>query len=169
MSLPWWKYPLHAVAHGLGAGLIPVAPGTFGTVVAIPLYWAMARMSAARYALITTLLAAVGVFICNQTARDLAMRDPGSIVWDEIVGFLVAMYRTPRDVRWVLPGFVVYRLFDVWKPYPIGAIEHAFGVGTSIMADDIVAGLYTLAVLQLARLVIRRRGERASAGGDNEL
>ncbi|NNE18983.1 MAG: phosphatidylglycerophosphatase A [Myxococcales bacterium] len=154
--MPLWKYPVHVLAYGFGTGLVPGAPGTIGTLVGVAFYWMMAPLRPLYYWALTSVLAIAGVFICEQTASDLGARDPGMIVWDEIVGYLFAMYRLPRDWRWLAAGFVVYRLFDVWKPYPIGLIEEGFGVGVSIMADDIVAGVYTWCVLHLARRAMRR-------------
>ncbi len=95
-------------------------------------------------------LALAGIFICGQTARDVAATDPGFIVWDEIVGFLVAMFLLPREWGWIAAGFILFRIFDIWKPYPIRLVEKSLGLGSGIMADDIVAGIYTLAILQLA-------------------
>ena len=154
--MPAWKYLVHFVAYGFGTGLTPVAPGSFGTLVGVGLYRVMSSMRPLYYGLITGLLWVLGVPICEQTAADLGAHDPGAIVWDEIVGYLVAMYRLPRSWGWVATGFVLYRLFDVWKPYPIGVVEEAFGVGVSIMADDVVAGIYALCVLHLGRWASQR-------------
>lgn len=151
-----WKYPVHFLAHGLGTGWVPVAPGTVGSLVGVALFWLMAPLPPLRYAAITVILGVAGVFICGQTARDLGAHDPGSIVWDEMVGFLVAMYLLPRDWRWILAGFVIYRLFDIWKPFPIRVVERELGVGTGIIADDIVAGIYTVVILHLARWGMER-------------
>ena len=155
------KFVVHFLAYGLGAGLIPFAPGTMGTGVAVALFWIMAPLSAVYYAGVTIALGVAGVFICGQTARDLDLHDPGIIVWDEIVGYLVAMYLLPRDWRWVLAGFLLYRVFDIWKPYPIRLVEEELGVGTGIMADDIIAGIYTLVLLHLVRWVL----EQSTSGG----
>jgi phosphatidylglycerophosphatase A len=154
--MPLWKYPVRILAYGFGTGLVPGAPGTAGTLVGVALYWVMAPLRPLYYWAVTSVLAIVGVFICEQTATDLSARDPGMIVWDEIVGYLFAMYRLPRDWRWLAAGFVVYRLLDIWKPYPIGMIEEGFGVGVSIMSDDIVAGIYAWCVLHLVHRVMRR-------------
>ncbi len=156
MKFALWTYPVHFLGYGLGAGLIPFAPGTMGTLVAVALFWTMAPLSAFYYGAITVVLGLAGIFICGQTARDLGLHDPGVIVWDEIVGYLVAMYLLPSDWRWMLAGFVLYRLFDIWKPYPIRLVEQKFGVGGGIMADDIVAGIYTLAILHLVRWSLGR-------------
>jgi phosphatidylglycerophosphatase A len=154
--LAWWKYPVHLLAYGFGTGLVPFAPGTAGSLVGVALFRAMAALPRRYYVGITAVLGVAGIFICEQTANDMGMHDPGAIVWDEIVGYLVAMYRVPRDWGWVAAGFVVYRLFDIWKPYPIGLIEEGFGVGMSIMADDIVAGIYAWCILQLVRWSLER-------------
>ena len=151
-----WKYPIHLLAYGFGTGLVPFAPGTAGSLVGVALFRAMATLPRRYYVGITAVLGVAGIFICEQTANDVGMHDPGAIVWGEIVGYLVAMYRLPRDWGWVAAGFVVYRLFDIWKPYPIGLIEEGFGVGTSIMADDIVAGIYAWCILQLVRWSLKR-------------
>lgn len=154
--MPFWKYPVHILAYGFGTGLAPVAPGSFGTLVGVALYRAMGALPPLQYWAVTSTLWIVGVPICAQTAADLGAHDPGSIVWDEIVGYLVAMHRLPRTWGWLAAGFIVYRLFDVWKPYPIGLAEDAFGVGVSIMADDVVAGTYAWCVLQMVRWTIKR-------------
>ena len=154
--MPLWKYPVRILAYGFGTGLVPGAPGTAGTLVGVALYWVMAPLRPLYYWAVTSVLAIAGVFICEQAATDLSARDPGMIVWDEIVGYLFAMYRLPRDWRWLAAGFVVYRLLDIWKPYPIGMIEEGFGVGVSIMSDDIVAGIYAWCVLHLVHRVMGR-------------
>ena len=123
----------------------------------LPLYWAMAPLRPLYYWGLTALRGTVGVFVCEQTAADLGAGDPGVIVWDEVVGCLFALYRLPRDWRWLSAGFVIYRLFDVWKPYPIGIMEEGFGPGVSIMADDILAGIYCWCVLLLVRWRMRRQ------------
>ena len=156
MTFSPWQRLVHFLAYGLGTGLSPFAPGTVGSLVGVALVWLMAPLAAPVYAGITLALFFVGIFICGQTANDLGAKDPGAIVFDEIVGFLVAMYMVPATWPWLLAGFIIYRVFDIWKPWPVGAVEDKFGVGTSIMLDDVIAGLYTLAVLQLARLILER-------------
>ena len=116
----------------------------------------MAPLRRVQYAAVTAALWVAGVYICETTAGDLGMKDPGSIVWDEIVGYLVAMFGLPFRWQWVAGGFVLYRLFDVWKPQPIAWVEDEFGVGVSIMADDVVAGIYAGVVLHLIRWLSKR-------------
>ena len=154
--MPLWKHTVHFLAYGFGTGLAPVAPGSIGTLVGVGLYRLMGSMRPRYYWSLTAFMWILGVPICEQTAADLGAHDPGAIVWDEIVGYLVAMYSLPRSWGWLLGGFVVYRLFDVWKPYPIGIVEDSFGVGFSIMADDVVAGIYAWCVLHLVRRATRQ-------------
>jgi phosphatidylglycerophosphatase A len=156
MTYAIWKYPAHFLAYGFGTGLIPFAPGTFGSLIGVTLFWFMAPVGAASYGGLVVVMFVAGIFICGQTARDVGAIDPGFIVYDEIVGFLVAMYLLPRDLRWIAAGFVVYRIFDIWKPFPIHYVESHLGLGSGIMADDVIAGIYTLTVLHLARLLIER-------------
>jgi len=115
-------------------------------------------MAAGVYAAIVVLMFVVGIFICGQTARDVGAIDPGFIVYDEIVGFLVAMYLLPADWRWIVAGFVIYRIFDIWKPFPIHYVEQHLGLGSGIMTDDVIAGVYTFIILQLALFIIEHSG-----------
>ena len=156
MKYVFWKYPVHFLAFGFGTGLVPFAPGTFGSLIGVALFWLMASLRACSYAAIVAVLFVAGIFICGQTARDFAEVDPGFIVYDEVVGFLVAMYLMPREWRWIAAGFAVYRIFDIWKPFPIHLVEEELGLGTAIMADDVIAGIYTLLILQLARVILKK-------------
>jgi phosphatidylglycerophosphatase A len=152
MKFSLWKYPIHFLAYGFGAGLMPVMPGTFGTLIGIGFLYILLPLDPYYYALIVLVAGLLGIFICGQTAKDFGKKDPGNIVWDEIVGFLVAMYLVPHEWYWVLAGFVIFRIFDIWKPYPIKAIEKNLKLGLGIMTDDIVAGLYTFLILHVVRL-----------------
>ena len=156
MQFAAWQHAVHWLALGLGLGRIPGSPGTFGTLLAVPLFMAMSRLGPAPYAAIVVVMFVAGIFICGQTARDFGEVDPGYIVYDEIVGFLVAMFMLPADWRWILAGFITYRVFDIVKPFPIDWVEDKLGTGASIMADDVIAGLYTLAILHAARVALER-------------
>lgn len=151
-----WKYPIHFLAYGLGTGLMPVAPGTFGSLIGVVLFRFMSLMKPLPYAAVVIVMFVAGIFICGQTARDVSAIDPGFIVYDEVVGFLVAMYLMPATFRWLAAGFVIYRIFDIWKPFPIHYVESHLGLGSGIMTDDVIAGLYTLVILHLTRVVIRK-------------
>ncbi len=155
--------PINVLASGLGAGLVPVIPGTFGTLIGVILFWILAGQRPLVYAAIVTVFAIAGVFMCGQAAAQLGATDPGFIVWDEITGFLVAMFLLPRRWRWIAAGFVLFRVFDVWKPFPIRAVDQGLGGGLGIMADDLIAGLYTLTALHFVLWMVRRRTEGRSS------
>ena len=103
------------------------------------------------YAGTVVVLFVAEIFIHGQTARDFNEVDPGFIAYDEVVGYMVAVYLLPPARRWLFPAFIVDRNFDIWKPFPIGWIEDELGLGSGIMADDVIAGVYTLAILHAAR------------------
>ena len=98
----------------------------------------------------------LGIVVCGRTARDFGARDHPAIVWDEIVGFLVAMFLLPLRWSWILAGFILFRLFDIWKPFPINLLEHKLSGGLGIMMDDILAALYVLLILHAVRWALKR-------------
>lgn len=138
----------HWVACGFGVGLIPFAPGTFGTLLAMPLYWLMQPLSVVWYIALTLAIAACGVWVTGRTARDLGVHDHGAIVFDEIVGYLVAMAFAPAGWVYMLAGFGLFRLFDIAKPFPLRRLERLPG-GLGIMADDLGAGVYAALCMHL--------------------
>ncbi len=141
--------PVHWLAFGGGAGLAPVAPGTFGTLVGIPFFLLMAGLPLPYYLLLTAALFAVGVWICDRSATALGVHDHPGIVWDEIVGYLVTMIAAPLQWQWLLVGFVLFRFFDIVKPWPIRWLDRRVGGGFGIMVDDLLAGIFGLVVMQL--------------------
>lgn len=146
--------PRHLLAFGLGAGCSPRAPGTAGTLIGIAVFLPLSRLELPAYLLATALIFALGVWICGRTAEDLRVHDHPGIVWDEIAGVLVALTAVPLHWGWLLAGFLLFRLFDIWKPWPIGWLDRRIGGGLGIMLDDLIAGLFTLAILQLARTFV---------------
>ena len=124
-----------------GAGLSPRAPGSVGTLAAIPLYLAMASLGTPGYLIGTVLIVAVGVWASAQAAREFGVHDHGSIVIDEVAGFLVAMALLPFSIGALILGFAFFRLFDIAKPWPIGWLDRRVGGGWGIMLDDLVAGV----------------------------
>lgn len=147
LPAPDWRNPLHVLAFGLGAGTAPVAPGTAGTLVGLPLYAALAGLPFSVYLAALAAVIAAGVAICGRTAADLGVHDHPGIVWDEIAGLLVALCGVPIGWDWAVAGFVLFRLFDILKPWPIHWIDRRVGGGLGIMADDVLAGLYAAAML----------------------
>ena len=142
-----FAHPAHFIALGFGSGLAPFAPGTFGTLVAIPPYVCMAHLPAWIYAVIVFGAFAFGVRVCETVSRDLGARDHGGIVFDEFVGYWTTMFLLPATWSWLLAGFAVFRLFDIWKPGPIGWCDRHVEGGFGIMLDDILAGTCACLVL----------------------
>jgi len=136
------KRPICFLGLGFGSGLAPKAPGTFGTLAAIPIYWLMQDLPLMTYLLITIIAFIAGIWICQQTENWLQKEDPSAVVWDEIVGYLVTMIAAPSGWQWMLIGFVLFRLFDIWKPWPISYLDKNLHGGLGIMVDDVVAGLF---------------------------
>lgn len=146
----FWAKPHQLLAFGLGSGAAPYAPGTFGTLAAIPFYILLAHYTNHwAYAAITVVLFIFGVWLCDRTERDIGSHDHSGIVWDEFIGYFVTMFMVPLHWWWVIAGFLLFRLFDVWKPFPVRQIERRYGGGFGVMIDDVVAGIYAAIVLQL--------------------
>ena len=141
------RYPVQFLAFGFGSGLAPKGPGTAGTLVAIPLYLLIAQWSLFHYTIAVLLAAAVGVWICGAASRQLEVHDHPGIVWDEFVGYWITMWAVPLNWAWVLAGFVVFRVFDIFKPWPISVLDRKVGGGFGIMIDDVLAGVMACIVL----------------------
>ena len=139
----------HCLAFGFGSGLAKFAPGTFGTLVAVPLYLAISALPAWLYAVTVAAAFALGVWICDTVSRDLGVHDHGGIVFDEFVGFWITMFLVPPSALAVLAGFVLFRLFDIWKPGPIRWCDRNVQGGFGIMVDDVAAGVVACAALHL--------------------
>lgn len=144
--------PVHCLAFGFGAGLAPKAPGTVGTLVAIPLHFLLVQVAFNLAAYMAMIVAAfiVGIYLCGKTARDLGVHDHGGIVWDEFVGYWITMILVPLTWYWVLAGFLAFRFFDIIKPWPIGWLDKKVHGGFGIMLDDAIAGLYAGVIIQVA-------------------
>ena len=151
---PDWSNPVHLLAFGLGSGAVPKAPGTFGTIAAIPLYLLLCKLSPLLYLLVVLVLFVVGIWLCNRASSDLGVHDHSGIVWDEWVGLLVTLWLVPPGWIWLLSGFFLFRFFDILKPWPISWLDRRIGGGFGIMVDDLLAALYAFTILQLAACVI---------------
>jgi phosphatidylglycerophosphatase A len=147
-------HPAHFIALGFGAGLSPWAPGTAGTLVAIPLWWLVGGGYEPLVLLgVLAFLFAVGVWACERTGRDLGVSDHGAMCWDEIVAFLLVLAVVPEDPWWQAAAFLLFRTFDVVKPPPIRQLEMRFKGGFGVMFDDLLAAGYTLLVLAVVKRV----------------
>ncbi len=141
--------PIHILAFGFGSGLAPFAPGTFGTLAAIPLYLLMQNLTLSAYLLVTGLVCVVGIWICGKSSDLLGVHDHSGIVWDEFAGYFITMIAAPAGWLWIVIGFVLFRLFDIWKPWPISILDKKVHGGFGIMIDDVLAGIFALVCLQL--------------------
>ncbi|MDX1803668.1 MAG: phosphatidylglycerophosphatase A [Alcanivorax sp.] len=146
---PSMRNPVHFLAFGFGSGLAPVAPGTFGTLAAMPVWWLCAQLPLWGYLLATAAVIAVGPSLCGRTSRDMQVHDHPGIVWDEIAGLLVTMIAVPVTAWTALAGFLLFRLFDILKPWPISWLDRRVEGGLGIMVDDLLAGVYAALLLQL--------------------
>ena len=146
---PDWRDPVQLAACGFGAGFAPVAPGTFGTLVALPLWWLLQPLPLALYLAVVAVLALAGIGLCDRAARTLGVPDHPAIVWDEMVGYLVTMIAAPPGWLPALLGFVLFRAFDILKPWPIRWFDRQVHGGLGIMLDDLVAGLFAALALQV--------------------
>jgi len=143
------KNPIHFLALGFGSGLMPKAPGTFGTLAAIPLFLLMSGLSPINYALLVLLISLVGIYLCGKTADDVGVHDHGAIVWDEFAGFFITMFMVPVSWLSILVGFMLFRFFDILKPWPISIADKKLTSGFGIMFDDILAGLFALVLMHI--------------------
>ena len=148
--------PIHFFAYGFGSGLIPWAPGTFGTLLGVVIYLLLWPVPHWLYWLITLILFIAGIFICGYSARKMGVEDPGAVNWDEVVGYLVTMAFAPRGWPWMLAGFVLFRLFDILKPWPIRWLDRRVKGGLGIMLDDVAAAVASAILLYIAALVLHK-------------
>jgi phosphatidylglycerophosphatase A len=147
MAKPDPRNPIHLLAAGFGSGLAPRAPGTFGSIAALLPWWPLHLLAPLNYWLAVLAAFGIGVFACGKTARDMRTHDHGAIVWDEFVGMWIALSPLltagldPQRL-WlaVLTGFLLFRLFDIWKPWPISWCDRNVHGGFGIMIDDALAG-----------------------------
>lgn len=148
--------PVHFLALGFGSGLAKKMPGTFGTAAALPLVILLSLYSSFTVYLLVTLVACVaGVWICGKTADDMGVHDDSSIVWDEVAGMLITMLAVPLSWQTLLAGFVLFRFFDIIKPWPINYLDKHVHGGFGIMIDDVLAGVFALGALQLGLLLLQ--------------
>jgi phosphatidylglycerophosphatase A len=145
------KNPLHFFALGFGSGLAPKAPGTFGTLAAVPLVYLLSfYLPHITYALLTLVACLAGIWICGKTAKDMQVHDDSSIVWDEVAGLMITMFAVPLSWQSVLLGFLLFRIFDILKPWPISYLDKHVHGGFGIMVDDVLAGVFALTCMHTA-------------------
>ncbi len=141
--------PVQFLALGFGSGLAPKAPGTFGTLAAIPVFLLLTMLmpTPLPYALAVIVMGVAGIYICGKAADDLGVHDHPAIVWDEFVGFFITMFMVPVSWQSIAVGFVLFRVFDIFKPWPISFIDKKMTGGLGIMFDDVLAGVFALVIM----------------------
>lgn len=152
MNNPSWseliRSPILFSAFGFGSGLSPVAPGTAGTILAIPMYLLLATLPWAGYLAVVVVGFLLGIYLCEQASQKLGVHDHKGIVWDEFVGFWITMIAAPVGWQWLLLGFLLFRFFDAVKPWPISVADKKIHGGFGIMFDDVLAGIAAWVVMQ---------------------
>ena len=142
--------PVQLFAFGFGSGLAPVAPGTMGTLAALPIYLLFASQPLWIYSLVVIAAGLLGVWLCGSASRRLGVHDHPGIVWDEFVGVWIALWAVPAEPLWIASAFVAFRILDIAKPWPISWLDEHLRGGLGIMADDVAAGVLACLVLQFA-------------------
>jgi len=146
---PNLRNPIHLLAFGLGSGCAPKAPGTFGTLAAIPFWWLLLQdVPLIPYLCVLIAGFAFGVYLCEQTSKDLGVHDHGGIVWDEWIGLWITFIALPSGIEWIIIGFALFRFFDILKPWPIKWLDEKVHGGFGIMIDDVLAGVFALGCVQ---------------------
>lgn len=143
-----WQDPAYFIAFGFGSGLMPTAPGTWGTLAAIPLYLLMINTHWSIYLALTALAFVLGVWVCDMVSREMGIHDYKGIVWDEVVGYMLTMFMAPHGISWMIIGFILFRIFDIWKPQPIGYVDQKVHGGLGIMLDDVLAAIPAWIIMQ---------------------
>jgi phosphatidylglycerophosphatase A len=134
-------------ALGFGSGLAPRAPGTMGSLVALPLAIPLLWLTPAIQGTVLLLAFLFGIYCCEKTSQRMAVQDPGAIVWDEIVAMWLVLAFVPAQWAWWLAAFVLFRVFDIAKPWPIRWLDQHVKGGLGIMLDDVLAAIYAIALL----------------------
>jgi phosphatidylglycerophosphatase A len=146
--------PVHVLAFGFGAGLMPYAPGTAGTLIAVPLLLLSAAWGHTVQSVITVAITLIGIYICEHSSRKLGVHDHSGIVWDEIAGFFISCWAIPLQWQWLAAAFVIFRFFDIVKPWPIREADHSLKGGVGIMLDDVLAGVFTGVILYVTQVLL---------------
>jgi len=152
------RHPAGWIATGFGSGFSPRAPGTVGSTAALLPWLRLRTLSLPFYALAVVLAFAIGVWASGWVVRRSGVQDPQVVVWDEFVGVWIALAAAPTGWIWMLAGFALFRLFDIWKPWPVSWADEKLHGGFGVMLDDVFAGIYALGAMQLAVLLLSRMG-----------
>jgi phosphatidylglycerophosphatase A len=146
-----WRY---FMAFGLGSGAIPIAPGTFGTLMAIPFYLLLQPLPIYIYLTIVILFCIASAILSDQLSKEIHIHDHPGMCIDEFAGFFVTMIAAPSGFIWILLGFLLFRLFDIWKPWPISIVDEKVHGGFGMILDDVLAGIYALIIIQIINQMV---------------
>lgn len=149
-----WQSPLYFIAFGFGSGAIPFAPGTFGTLMAIPFYLLFQSLPLLPYLLLVIVIFIASAWICERVSREIHLHDHPGMCLDEFAGFFVTMIHAPKGFLWIVLGFLLFRLFDILKPWPIYVLDEKVHGGLGMVLDDIVAGVFACIIIQIIAAVI---------------
>lgn len=149
-----WTNPLHFIAFGFGSGALPFAPGTFGTLMAIPFYLLLQPLSLTLYIAIVVVITIASIILCHYVEKEMHVHDHTGMNLDEFVGYLVTMINAPKGIFWIILGFGLFRFFDIVKPQPIRYIDEHVSGGLGVILDDVLAGIFSMIIIQLISRVI---------------
>ena len=149
-----FKHPANFLALGFGSGLAQKAPGTFGTIVGLPLYWLLSGYTFYIQLLLITIAFIAGIYICDVAGKLIGVSDHGSIVWDEIVAMMLVLTITPNTFIWWIVAFLLFRLFDIWKPFPINLCDAKLKGGFGVMIDDLIAAFYAMIIIKVTLWIL---------------
>ena len=137
------------IATGFYSGYLPKAPGTWGSLVGLLLFFLLHTLSLEIYLAVIASIFLLGTFAAGEAEKIMDHPDPGLVVIDEIVGMLITMIAVPATPLLMVLGFILFRIFDIWKPFPVNFFDQRFHGGLGIMLDDIMAGIYSLIILHV--------------------
>ena len=150
-----WQKPSHFIAFGFGTGALPIAPGTFGTLIAIPFYLAICSLPLPLYITLVILAVIGSSWLCDRVSKEIAIHDHQGMCIDEVIGYLVTMTGAPHGMMWIVLGFIFFRIFDIWKPWPINYADTHVSGGFGMILDDALAGVYSIIVLKILSWIIK--------------
>ena len=149
-----WQDPLYFFTFGFGSGAIPFAPGTFGTLMAIPFYLILQPLPLFAYLIFVILFIVFSSWASDKVSREIHIHDHPGMCIDEFAGFFVTMINAPLGWKWILLGFILFRLFDIWKPWPIRYVDKNIHGGFGMILDDVIAGIFSMILIQLIKVYL---------------
>lgn len=151
-----WSNPWHFIAFGFGSGVLPVMPGTYGTLVAVPIYLLLQNLPILAYGIVCVLITVFGAWLSEKVSKEIGIHDYPGMNFDEIVGFLVTMFAAPKGWFWIALGFGLFRVFDILKPGPIKWVDKHIKGGIGVVLDDCLAAFCAWTILQLVAILFSK-------------